>query len=96
VYSTGLFDYVPAPAAQRLTWALFQLLRPRGRLLLANFLPGIPDLGYMESYMDWKLLYRTRKEMLEMAQDIPQAALHDIRLFAEENQNIIFLQITRR
>ena len=96
VYSTGLFDYVPQQAAQRLTWRLFQLLRPRGRLLVANFLPGIPDLGYMESFMDWKLLYRTRREMLEISLDIPQRDLYDLRIFAEENQNIIFLQIIRR
>src|SRR5262245_48366983 len=43
VYSTGLFDYMQEAAAQRLTAALFQLLRPRGRLLVANFLPGILD-----------------------------------------------------
>jgi extracellular factor (EF) 3-hydroxypalmitic acid methyl ester biosynthesis protein len=96
IYSTGLFDYVPQQAAQRLMWRLFQFLRPRGRLLVANFLPGIPDLGYMESYMDWKLIYRTRREMLEISLDVPQPALHDLRIFAEENQNIIFLQLTRR
>jgi hypothetical protein len=96
IYSTGLFDYVPQQAARRLTWRLFQLLRPRGRLLVANFLPGIADLGYMESYMDWKLIYRTRREMLEISLDVPQAALHDLRIFAEENQNIIFLQLTKR
>ena len=96
IYSMGLFDYVPQQAAQRLTWRLFQFLRPRGRLLVANFLPGIPDLGYMESYMDWKLIYRTRREMLEISLDVPQPVLHDLRIFAEENQNIIFLQLTRR
>jgi extracellular factor (EF) 3-hydroxypalmitic acid methyl ester biosynthesis protein len=96
VYSTGLFDYVPQAAAQRLTEALFQLLRPRGRLLVANFLPGIRDVGYMEAYMDWRLLYRTRREMLDLSLDIPQEAIHDIRIFCEEGQNIIFLQITRR
>jgi hypothetical protein len=96
VYSLGLFDYIPLTAAQRLTWTLFQMLRPRGRLLIANFLPGILDVGYMESYMAWKLIYRTRHEMLELSAEIPQAAIHDIRLFAEDNQNIIFLEITRQ
>jgi extracellular factor (EF) 3-hydroxypalmitic acid methyl ester biosynthesis protein len=95
VYSTGLFDYLPLAAAQRLTRALFQVLRPRGRLLLANFLPGILDVGYMESYMAWNLIYRTRQEMVQLADEIPQALLRDIHIFAEENQNIIFLQVTR-
>lgn len=96
VYSTGLFDYLALAAAQSLTWAMFQTLRPRGRLLVANFLPGIRDVGYMESYMGWKLIFRTRQEMLELSQEIPQAEIRDIRIFAEENQNIIFLQVTKR
>jgi hypothetical protein len=96
VYSTGLFDYLQASTAQRLTSTMFEMLRPRGRLLVANFLPGIDDIGYMESFMDWKLLYRTRHEMLEVSAGIPQADIRDIRIFTEENQNIIFLQIIKR
>jgi extracellular factor (EF) 3-hydroxypalmitic acid methyl ester biosynthesis protein len=95
VYSTGLFDYLAQPTAQRLALALFRMLAPRGRLVLANFLPGIPDLGYMESYMAWELIYRTRAEMLDVAARIPQGEMRDIRLFAEENQNILFLEATR-
>lgn len=96
VYSTGLYDYLALPAAQRLTQSLFRMLRPRGKLLIANFLPGILDLGYMETYMAWKLLFRTRQDMLLLAETIPLADIHEMRLFAEENQNIIFLQVTRR
>jgi hypothetical protein len=95
-YSTGLFDYLQLNTAQRLTWVLFQMLRPGGKLLVANFLPGIPDFGYMESYMDWKLVYRTRLDMMEISACIPQAQIRDIRIFAEENQNIIFLQVTKQ
>ncbi len=95
-YSTGLFDYLHLAAARRLSHALFRMLRPGGRLLVANFLPGIQAVGYMESYMDWRLVYRTRREMLEVADDIPQKHIRDIRLFAEENENIIFLQVTRK
>ncbi len=95
IYSTGLFDYLQQKVAQRLTWTLFQMLRPRGRLLLANFLPGIRDFGYMESFMDWKLIYRSRLEMMDVAALIPQPDIRDIRLFTEENQNIIFLEIKK-
>jgi extracellular factor (EF) 3-hydroxypalmitic acid methyl ester biosynthesis protein len=96
VYSMGLFDYVQQTVGQRLVWEMFQMLRSRGRLLVANFLPGIRDIGFMESYMDWKLLYRTRQEMLDLSVLIPQADIRDIRIFTEENQNIIFLQIFKR
>jgi SAM-dependent methyltransferase len=96
VYSTGLFDYLPLTSAQRLTRTMFRMLHPRGRLLVANFLPGILDVGYMESYMDWKLIYRTRQDMVELSLEIPLHEIHDLRIFAEENQNIIFLEITRK
>jgi hypothetical protein len=96
VYSTGLFDYLPLSSAKRLTWAMFQMLRPGGRLLVANFLPGILDVGYMECYMDWKLTYRARQDMLELSAEIPMTQIREIGIFSEENQNIIFLQISRR
>jgi hypothetical protein len=96
VYSTGLYDYLPQATAQQLTRNLFALVRPRGRLVVANFLPGIRDIGYMESYMGWRLVYRTRLEMLDVAALIPEAEVRDIRLFSEENRNILFLQVTRR
>jgi hypothetical protein len=95
VYATGLFDYLPLAAARRLTGAMFQMLRPRGRLLIANFLPGILDVGYMESFMDWKLIYRDRGAMIQLAADIPQEQIREIRIVAEENQNIIFLLVTK-
>jgi extracellular factor (EF) 3-hydroxypalmitic acid methyl ester biosynthesis protein len=96
VYSTGLFDYLQQPTAQRLAWVMFQMLRPGGQLVVANFLPGISDLGYMESYMDWRLVYRSRLEMVGVSAEIPQAQIRDLRIFAEENQNIIFLQVTKQ
>jgi hypothetical protein len=96
VYSTGLFDYVQASMAQRLAEAMFGLLNPGGSLIIANFMPGIPDIGYMESYMAWQLIYRNRHEMLEMSMKIPEADIRDVRIFSDDNQHIIFLQITRR
>jgi hypothetical protein len=69
--------------------------RISGRLQTTH-LPGIPDLGYMESYMDWKLIFRTRQEMVGVSAAIPQAQIRDVRIFAEGNQNIIFLQITKQ
>jgi len=95
IYSTGLYDYLQQTSGQRLTATLFEMLAGGGRLLVANFLPGIPGVGYMESYMDWKLVYRTRREILDLAAEIPQAQLHEVKIFAEENRNIIFLELMK-
>lgn len=95
IYSTGLFDYLDQRIGQRLISSLFTMLRPRGKLLVANFLPGVQDIGYMEAFMDWQLVYRTRQEMVELTAELPQEELREVSLFAEENENIVFLQITR-
>ncbi len=96
VYSTGLFDYLDATTGRRLLRTMFDLLRPGGQVVVANFLPGIRDLGYMEVFMDWQLVYRTRQEMIDITMEIPQDEIRQISLFAEENRNIIFLQIRKQ
>jgi hypothetical protein len=74
---------------------MFQMLRPGGRLVVANFLPGVRDVGYMEAYMDWNLIYRTRRDMIDLTMEIPETEIDSITLFSEENQNIIFLDVTK-
>ena len=96
IYSTGLYDYLPARTAQRLTTRLFSMLTRGGRLLLANFVPGIRDDGYMEAYMDWRLIYRDRQDMLRLTQRIEESDLQQVRLFTEDDLNIVFLQLDRR
>lgn len=95
VYSTGLFDYLNQASGRRLAQRMFEMLKPGGRVLIANFLPGVRDVGYMEIFMDWNLIYRTRQEMMDLTLEIPQDQIQDIRVFAEDNQNIIFLEVTR-
>jgi hypothetical protein len=96
VYSTGLFDYLEQPVAQRLVSSMFSMVKPRGKLMVANFLPGVRDIGYMETYMDWQLVYRTRQDMVDLTAEIPEAEIRDIRLFSEDQRNIVFLEVRKR
>jgi extracellular factor (EF) 3-hydroxypalmitic acid methyl ester biosynthesis protein len=95
IYSIGLFDYLNEATGRRLVSKLFHMLRPSGCLLVANFLPDVRDVGYMEAFMDWHLTYRSRQEMIGMTMEIPQSEIKGITIFAEENQNIIFLKVIR-
>jgi hypothetical protein len=95
VYSTGLFDYLNQRTARRLVSGMFQMLRPGGTLLVANFLPGIRDIGYMETFMDWTLVYRTRRDMVDLTMDIPEDDVKEVRVVSEECRNIVFLHLTR-
>jgi extracellular factor (EF) 3-hydroxypalmitic acid methyl ester biosynthesis protein len=96
VYSMGLFDYVSARSGRRLVNAMHRMLRPGGSLLVANFLPGVPDIGYMEAFMDWKLVYRSRLDMVDLTHDLPEAEIKSVELWSEEAVNIVFLRVTRR
>ncbi len=95
VYSTGLFDYLNQRTGRRLVWSMFQMLRPGGSLIVANFLPGVRDVGYMETFMDWNLIYRTRSDMVDLTMDIPESDVKEVQLFSEECKNIVFLLLTR-
>jgi hypothetical protein len=95
VYSTGLFDYLNQRTARRLVSGMFQMLRPGGKLLVANFLPGIRDIGYMETFMDWTLVYRSRRDMVDLTMDIPEDDVKEVHVVSEECRNIVFLHLTR-
>ena len=56
---------------QRLTKLMFDMVVPGGRVLVANFAPVLPEVGYMETFMAWKLIYRTPEEMGRLSSDIP-------------------------
>ena len=96
VYSAGLYDYLEAPIAKRLTENLFASLRSKGTLLLANFLPDIPDVGYMECLMDWWLIYRSDAEMLALISGIDANNIAHYKIFRDPEENIVFLEVTRR
>lgn len=95
VYSTGLFDYLNQRTARRLVLGMFQMLRPGGKLLVANFLPGVRDIGYMETFMDWQLIYRSRRDMVDLTMDIPEEEVEEVRIVSEDCRNIVFLELRK-
>jgi extracellular factor (EF) 3-hydroxypalmitic acid methyl ester biosynthesis protein len=95
IYSTGLYDYLNPKTAKRLTGHLFSMLQPGGKLVIANFLPTMGDIGYMEACMDWFLIYRDRFAMMGLTELIDQSDIHEVRISVEENQSIIFLEVIR-
>lgn len=95
VYSTGLFDYLNQRSARRLVTGMFHMLRPGGTLLVANFLPAVRDIGYMETFMGWDLIYRSRSDMMDLTMGIPEDDIKEITVLSEEFRNIVFLQLTK-
>ncbi len=94
IYALGLFDYLSQPIAKRLTKNMFGMLRSGGRMIIGNFVPNIKDVGYMESFMDWKLINRSNDEMERLVADLKDQN-SEKRIFYEKNRNIVFLEICK-
>lgn len=95
VYAAGLFDYLTEPVARRLVELMHAALAPDGRLLVANFLPGIPDVGYMESLMHWHLIYRSPAEMRALFDTLPAASRATLALDTDPDRNVVYGEVAR-
>ncbi|MDR3689990.1 MAG: class I SAM-dependent methyltransferase [Fimbriimonas sp.] len=95
IYAAGLYDYLEDRTATRLTTRLFEMLRPGGSVLIANFLPTLRDIGYMESFMAWHLIYRDERQIRNLIGGIDSAAVARTETFFDEPGNIVFLQVDK-
>ena len=93
IYSAGLYDYLGDRLAERLTARLFARLAPGGRLLIANYLPDIGDVGYMEAYMGWRLIYRNEDALRRLVGEIPPERIAASRVFPAAENCIAFLEL---
>ena len=95
VYAAGLFDYLSAPVAAALTCRMFEMTRPGGTMLIPNFLAGVRDTGYMESFMDWHLIYRDHADMHALAAELPQNHVASCRVFDDRDGAITYLLVRK-
>lgn len=96
VYAAGLFDYLDDNAAKLLTARSFDFLRAGGQLLIGNFLPDTYGRGYMEAFMNWVLVARTREEIIRLADQIEPGLIASKRYFHDDHQIIGYLALTKR
>src|SRR5688572_8814180 len=95
-YAAGLYDYLEDDLARTLTAALFRTLGAGGRLLIANFTPATHDAAFMETFMDWRLIYRTPEVVRSLAGSIPPADIAAIEQFCDENRHVTYLRVVKR
>lgn len=93
VYTAGLLDYLDAAIATALTARLFDLVAPGGRLLLANFTPDTPDIGFMEAMLEWNLVYRTDADMGALLDGVPERP--EARVWRDPSGCIVYLDVVR-
>lgn len=94
-YAAGLYDYLGLPVAVSVTRAMLNMVKPGGRVLVANFAPNLIDIGYMETFMAWNLIYRDEQAMLEIAAGLPRDEVAATRVFRDVDANIVYLEVTK-
>lgn len=92
-YALGLYDSLTDTTAEKLLALQVAMVRPGGRLLVCNFAPDAADRGYMEAFMDWKLIYRDEHDMQRLAQRADPSCA--IRVYREPSRQLVFLELTR-
>jgi hypothetical protein len=95
IYSAGLFDRLEMKPARRALGAMFTMLKPGGKVWIANLLPSIRDAAYIEAFMNWWPIYRDAAALEALTGDIPASELMSRRVFTEPTGSIAFLELIR-
>ncbi|MGH1502967.1 MAG: hypothetical protein ACRBI6_05385 [Acidimicrobiales bacterium] len=96
IYSLGLFDYLDDRAARLLLSSLQKSVATGGELIVANFAPWPVSIGYMESAMRWKLIYRTELDLRRIWEATPLADHFSLRTYRDPAGTVVYLAANRR
>lgn len=93
IYAAGLYDYLAESVAVRLTERCLQMLKPGGKFLLANFAKDIGVEGYMETFMNWPLIWRTNEDVQSIIDKVKHPVT-DVSVTRGENGGVIYAVLT--
>lgn len=72
IYAAGLYDYLNEQIGTKLIEAMFEMLNPGGRILIANFTKQTTEMGFLEAFMNWPLIYREMEDLWKLTLGLPQ------------------------
>lgn len=79
IYAAGLFDYFDRKTSAFVIRQVLSLLRPGGRLVVANLsLTGHRHRVFMEYGHEWNLIYRAPEEMAQLAEGLPDGVRAEV------------------
>lgn len=94
IYSAGLFDYLNDKVASKMIEILYSNLKPGGLMIIPNFLKGITEKIYMDTFMKWNLIYRSESDMKALCTNaaIPKSKF---RLYRDDVDRVVYVEITK-
>jgi len=93
VYCAGLFDYLPDSVCRQLVGVFYDMLAPGGLLVLTNVEPSNPIRHWLGYVLDWHLIYRNAKQMMQLCPD--SSLTEQCRVRADATGVNLFLEIRR-
>lgn len=96
IYAAGLYDYLSHKVARALTKACLGMLKPNGRFLFANFAQNIGVDGYMETFMNWELILRSKSEIWDIINESVDRNYVTAGAFLGDNQNIFYGHVEKK
>jgi hypothetical protein len=95
VYAAGLYDYLNENTAQELSARLFEMVNPGGQMLIPNFAPQVRDRAYMETFMDWTLIYRDKPAMARLLGRIDRGQIQSYEAYEDPSGSVVYLLVTK-
>ena len=96
ICAIGLYDSLSDAFARELTQSLFAMLKPGGRLVIANCARDNYDAGYLEACADWFVHLRGADEMLALADLVPPEVTALRRVYTRHSPDIFYLELRKR
>ncbi len=93
IYASGLFDYIADTLAATIVGVLYDHLEPGGLLSIGNAFWPNEHFWFTEYVIDWRLIYRTREQVLAMAREIKEPA--EIEVEIDDTGSFQFLNIRK-
>lgn len=78
--------------ARALLARAYDLLAPRGTLLVGNFHVACPTRVHMDYWGDWPLIYRTEEAFLALAEGLPYAGR---TIIYDDTRSQMFLRLEK-
>jgi extracellular factor (EF) 3-hydroxypalmitic acid methyl ester biosynthesis protein len=91
VYCAGLFDYLSQRVCKRMVELFCTMVKPGGVIIVTNVATRNPRKAWMEYVMEWNLIYRDEKEMLDLVPEGIKA--RETKVGADPTGVNLFLEI---
>ncbi len=94
IYSASLLERLETRAAAQALGAMYAMLKPGGRIVVANLAPTLPEAGLIEAVMNWWPIYRDYTALGDLGAEIAQTHGAGAKVTLEPGDNIHLLELT--